>query len=235
MEQRDIQSYTNQLYDQAAATYEDQPGHGLASLAEQQAWDADLRDVFTLPVNAPVLDVGTGTGVFARLFASWGCQVIGLDPSLQMLAEAERRVPAALRPALSFVSGDTVSDATLFPANAFAAIVSRQVVCHLTDPIAAFRHWHTWLQPAGQVLIVDGLWSRAGWGDEQIVDALPLSCLQTRGTIAYLLEQAGFYVVHNGWMKRVNQILGCTETSPRYVILATKRSESADDATANRQ
>jgi ubiquinone/menaquinone biosynthesis C-methylase UbiE len=101
MEQRDIQSHTNQLYDAAAATYEDQPGHGFASLAEQQAWEADLQEVFPIPVGAPVLDIGTGTGVFARLFASWGCQVTGLDPSRQMLAEAERRVPATLRSAIS--------------------------------------------------------------------------------------------------------------------------------------
>lgn len=91
MEQRDIQAYTNQQYDAAAATYEDQAGYGFADRAEQQAWETDLREAFRIPVGAPILDVGTGTGVFARLFASWGCQVVGLDPSLQMLALTRRR------------------------------------------------------------------------------------------------------------------------------------------------
>lgn len=73
-----------------------------------------------------------------------------------MLAKAERRVSVALRAAISFVAGDTVRDSTLFSAGSFAAIVSRQVVCHLTDPLAAFCHWHTWLLPDRHVLIVDG-------------------------------------------------------------------------------
>ncbi|NWF79361.1 MAG: methyltransferase domain-containing protein [Chloroflexi bacterium] len=227
MEQHDLQSYTNQLYDDLASTYEDQPGHGFASLAEQEAWETDLREAFRISVGAPVLDVGTGTGVFARLFASWGCQVVGLDPSVQMLAEAERRVPSALQSAITFVAGDTVRDGALFPASSFTAIVSRQVVCHLTDPLAAFRHWYTWLQPAGQVLVVDGLWSRAGWSDDQMGDALPLACLQTRATIPYLLEQVGFQVVHNGWLERVNQALGSTQTSPRYLVIARKPGEPA--------
>ncbi len=171
--------------------------------------------------------MGAGTGVFAHLFASWGCQVVGLDPSVQMLAEAQRRVPPALRSAISFVAGDTVRDGSLFPTGSFAAVVSRQVVCHLPDPLAAFRHWHTRLQPTGHVLIVDGLWSRAGWSDDQMVDALPLSSLQTRGTIAYLLEHVGFQVVHNGWLERVNQALGCTQTSPRYLVIARKPGEPA--------
>jgi hypothetical protein len=61
-----------------------------------------------------------------------------------------------------------------------------------------------------------------------MVDALPLSCLQTRGTIPYLLEQVRFRVVHTGWLERVNQTFGSTQTSPRYLVVASKPGELAE-------
>lgn len=59
------------------------------------------------------------------------------------------------------------------------------------------------------------------------MDALPLACLQTRGTIPYLLEQVGLRVVHNGWLERVNQALGSTQSGPRYLVIARKSGEPA--------
>lgn len=109
---------------------------------------------------------------------------------------------------------------------AFDCIVSRQVVCHLADPLAAFGHWHAWLRPGGWVLVIDGLWSREGWGDDALADSLPLSCLQTRGTVTHLLERAGFRVEHCVWLERVNQVLGSVSASPRYAVVARSRDVS---------
>lgn len=44
---------------------------------------------------ARVLDVGSGTGVFAEAFLSRGCAVVGVDPNVELLAEARRLVPKA--------------------------------------------------------------------------------------------------------------------------------------------
>jgi ubiquinone/menaquinone biosynthesis C-methylase UbiE len=49
---------------------------------------------------ATVLDVGTGTGVFAEAFSGAGCTVTGLDPNPELLALARGFVPAA-----AFASG----------------------------------------------------------------------------------------------------------------------------------
>jgi len=139
-----------------------------------------------------------------------------------MLNEAQRRVPDHLTPFLSFVRGDTIRDGNLFPNHSFDMIVSRQVVCHLTDPLTAFHHWHTWLKPHGHVMVIDGLWSREGWGNDELVDSLPLSCLQTRRTVAYLLERSAFEIEQCLWLERVNTTLGIITTSPRYLIVARK-------------
>lgn len=220
MNGNDIQAYTNQLYNQAATSYEEQPGHGFGDVAEQHAWDADIRDILHPAAGARVLDVGTGTGVLARLFAAWGCQVVGMDPAEQMLSEARRRTPPALAPALEFVCGDTQRDGELFRDQSFDYIVSRQVVCHLSDPLLAFGHWRRWLTPRGRVLVIDGLWTRTGWNDDQLADQLPLSCVQTRGTLVYLLKTAGFHIEHCAWLDRVNRVLANAATSPRYLVVA---------------
>jgi ubiquinone/menaquinone biosynthesis C-methylase UbiE len=40
-----------------------------------------------------VLDIGTGTGVFAEAFSRWGLQVTGIDTNIELLAIARRYVP----------------------------------------------------------------------------------------------------------------------------------------------
>jgi ubiquinone/menaquinone biosynthesis C-methylase UbiE len=44
---------------------------------------------------ARVLDVGTGTGIFAEAFAGLGLEVTGIDPSSDLLSLARGHVPAA--------------------------------------------------------------------------------------------------------------------------------------------
>jgi ubiquinone/menaquinone biosynthesis C-methylase UbiE len=43
-----------------------------------------------------VLDIGTGSGVFAEQFANNGLKVIGLDVNPEMLAAAQKYVPSAI-------------------------------------------------------------------------------------------------------------------------------------------
>lgn len=218
-----LQQQINQLYDNTATSYDTEPGHGIRD-DERALWRADIFAAIEPKTGSHVLDVGAGTGIFSQLFADWGCAVVGLEPSAAMVAQAQAKQAATAANPITYLVGDTHA-AEQFDAATFDLIVSRQVVCYFRDPLQVFANWHHWLKPGGQVMVIDGLWSSAGWGDEALVDQLPLSCLQTRATSAYLLAKSDFRITHNDWLFQVNTYLQAadTATSARYMIVATKR------------
>jgi len=81
-----------------------------------------------------VLDLGTGTGTLARQFALRGCEVTGLDPSPEMLAQAE---------ALDGEAGVKVdyrqghAEATGLPGGAFEVVCAGQCWHWFDRPLAA--------------------------------------------------------------------------------------------------
>jgi SAM-dependent methyltransferase len=117
---------------------------------------------------------------------------------------------------------DSIEDRALFPAGRFDAIVSRQLVNGLFDPLAAFRNWHHWLAPRGSIVVIDGLYDRSAWqgGWEAEVDVLPLSTCQSTAVVPYLLEVAGFRIDAVQRMDSVNALP--TTRTPRHVVVASK-------------
>lgn len=219
-----LQQQINQLYDDAAVSYDTEAGHGIRD-EERALWRADIFAAVALEAGSHVLDVGSGTGVFSQLLADWGCSVVGLEPSVAMVAQAQAKQAAMAANPITYSVGDTHA-AELFDAATYDLIVSRQVVCYFHDPLQVFANWHRWLKPSGQMIVIDGLWQRAGWGDEALVDQLPLSCLQTRATIAYLLRKSGFTVTYVGWLENVNAYLDASgkPSSPRYLVVARRNN-----------
>lgn len=202
--------------------YEAEEGHGIGPV-EKSAWVADILSAVTFSEGCRVLDVGCGTGVFSRLLLEWGCELVGLDASEAMLQEAEKRLPPRFQSKARFLVGDS-HQPDIFSPLTFDWITARQVVGHFYDPLVAFQNWHKWLKPEGRILILEGLWFRKGWGDDELVDLLPLSCHQTRATVAYLLEKSGFQIEVNQWLTRVNDffVTAGRLDSPRYMIAARK-------------
>lgn len=103
--------------------------------------EADLR-------GGRVLDVGCGTGRFARVLAERGlAKVWGIDASPEMLAEARERVPSSV--------GLKLGEAERLPfkEGAFDATVLWTVV-HLIQRPLAFAELHRVLAPGGRVAIV---------------------------------------------------------------------------------
>jgi ubiquinone/menaquinone biosynthesis C-methylase UbiE len=85
---------TEQFWDEYAATFDEEPDHGLRDPAVRAAWAALLLPLMP-PSPATVADLGCGTGTLSVLLAAEGHHVRGLDLSGQMLAAATRKARLA--------------------------------------------------------------------------------------------------------------------------------------------
>jgi len=100
------------------------------------------------------LDLGTGTGTVARGLAARGCDVTGLDPSLALMAEAER---------LGQVEGVTVAyvegraEDTKLPAAGFDVVTAGQC-WHWFDRARAAAEVRRVLKPGGRLIIAHFDW-----------------------------------------------------------------------------
>lgn len=103
-----------------------------------------------------LLDLASGTGEIARLCASLGFEVTGLDWSEQMLERARTKLPF-----IPFVQAD--AERTMLSDASFDVIVTRHLVWTLVDPRAAFAEWFRLLAPNGRLLIVDGDFVHRNW------------------------------------------------------------------------
>jgi ubiquinone/menaquinone biosynthesis C-methylase UbiE len=79
-----------------------------------------------------VLDVGTGTGLFAEAFAAKGLAVAGIDPNRELLALAARLVPGA-----EFKEG--TAEAIPYGDGSFDIAFLGQMLHEADDPAAALR------------------------------------------------------------------------------------------------
>ena len=193
---------------------------GRLSPDDEAALLADLARVVELPHGAAVLDAGAGTGTLTSMLARLpGLSLTALEPAPAMLARLRAR--PGLRE-VTRVQGfcDADADRSLFAAGAFDAILSRQLVNGLYDPLAAFRNWRHWLKPGGAVVVIEGLYGRSAWSGiwAEEVDQLPMSACQSTAMVPYLLEQAGFRVETSSLMQAVNA-RPATVTA-RYIVVA---------------
>ena len=110
-----------EYYDLRAPYYDD---WWIAAARDRPGWQeeltAALASVNFLP-PARTLDVACGTGYVTQYLAG---EVIGLDQSASMLAEAQRRLPEG-----EFVQGDAL--ALPFADNSFDRIFTSYFYCHL--------------------------------------------------------------------------------------------------------
>lgn len=223
MKPNNLQDKILGIYDHEASTYDQKIGYGIQSSEEMLAWVQDLFSEIHVKPGSKVLECGIGTGAFAKLWLDQGCELTGIDISPNMLDKIKQNfTDITIRKKISLFCSPA-EDSNLFPPETFDLIVCRHFVCHLQDPIKVFLNWMKWLKNDGRVVIVEGMWARSQWwSDDELVDTLPLSCINTRATISCLLSIAGFKIEKNFWMMRVNQQLDTSKHSKRYTIVAYK-------------
>lgn len=195
---------------------------GQLSRLDEDTYLSDLRRVLRFREGMTVLDVGAGTGTMCGVLSRVpGLAVTAMEPAPAMLAKL-RNKPGLNAVVTVQAFCDAATDRHHFRAAQFDAIVSRQLVNGLFDPLTAFRNWHDWLTPDGSVVIIDGLYGRAAWTGiwEEEVDVLPLSACQSTALVPYLLETAGFRIEAVQWMDAVN---GLPVTKTRRYLIAAKK------------
>ncbi|MEV6829308.1 class I SAM-dependent methyltransferase [Amycolatopsis sp. NPDC051102] len=143
---------TSELWDAEAASFDDQPDHGLKDPAVRAAW-SDLLLPLLPPAPAAVVDLGCGTGSLAVLLARAGYVVHGVDLSRGMLAVAAEKAAGF---DVELREGDA-ADPPCAP-GAYDVVLARHVLWALPDPAAAVGTWVSLLKPDGRLVLVEGRW-----------------------------------------------------------------------------
>jgi len=144
------------FWDDAAASFDDEPDHGLRDPRIRAAWSARLAG--WIPSGPwDVLDLGCGTGSLAALLARAGHRVTGVDLAPQMVAQARAKLADAGLPA-TFVVGDAADP----PVAEADVVLARHLLWTLPDPHAALARWVGLLRPGGSLVLVEGRWSTPG-------------------------------------------------------------------------
>lgn len=143
----------SELWDAEAATFDDEPDHGLRDPGARAAWLELLTGHLPFP-PARVADLGSGTGTLSVLLADHGYTVDGVDFSAEMVARARDKADG--RGEVSFVVADA-STPPLSPGT-YDAVLCRHVLWAMPDPVAALERWVGLLRPTGILLLVEGSW-----------------------------------------------------------------------------
>jgi len=141
--QRTVEQQFGPVAEQYAAFDYHAKGPDLAPMLEAGALQGDER----------VLDIGSGPGHTALLFATRAREVIASDPTVAMLEQGER---LARERGLDNVRFQQAGAENLpFPDDAFDRVTSRQSAHHYADVRAALREVARVLVPGGRFVLID--------------------------------------------------------------------------------
>lgn len=129
-----------------------------------------------LTADAVVADIGSGTGLLARLFLENGNRVLGVEPN-QAMREAGEEL---LRPFARFESVAARAEATTLPAASVDFVTAGQAF-HWFDYAAAAQEFRRILRPGGWVVLV--------W-NERLVDVTPFLAGYERLLLTYGTDYA---------------------------------------------
>jgi demethylmenaquinone methyltransferase / 2-methoxy-6-polyprenyl-1,4-benzoquinol methylase len=122
------------------------------SFGQDPRWRRTMVDRVGADPADRVLDVATGTGMVASaLVRRYGCSVVGLDQSPQMLAQAERRLQAepALAARIELVRGE--AERLPFADGEFDHLTFTYLLRYVDDPATTLRELARVVRPGGRI------------------------------------------------------------------------------------
>ena len=140
------------------------------SFGQDPRWRRAMVEAVRAQSGDRVLDVATGTGLVAQaLVRGYGCEVVGLDQSPQMLAGAQARLNADPRLAerVSLVRGE--AEHLPFADESFEHLTFTYLLRYVEDPLATMAELARVVKPGGRIASLEfavpprapwqGLWS----------------------------------------------------------------------------
>ena len=135
------------IFSGIGATYE--KAGALLSFGQDARWRAKLISLVRASPQDVVLDVATGTGLVARaLREEYGCQVVGLDQSADMLSAAAARdghIPLVRARAESLPFAD----------DSFDHVTFTYLLRYVDDPAYVIRELARVIRPGGRIVALD--------------------------------------------------------------------------------
>ena len=127
----------------------------ILSFAQDPVWRRFLVERVPVAPDATVLDVATGTGAIARaLVRRYGCRVVGVDQSPQMLEGARERIAkAGLADRIELQLGS--AETTSFEEASFDALTTGYLLRYLDDPLATMTQLLRLIRPGAPFALLD--------------------------------------------------------------------------------
>jgi demethylmenaquinone methyltransferase / 2-methoxy-6-polyprenyl-1,4-benzoquinol methylase len=140
----------------------------ILSFAQDPRWRRHLIEHVPVGPDARVLDVATGTGAIARgLVQRYGCSVVGVDQSPQMLEGARARIArAGLAERIELRLGS--AEEIAFEEASFDALTTGYLLRYLDDPLATMTQLLRLIKPGAPFALLDfgvppNVVARAAW------------------------------------------------------------------------
>jgi demethylmenaquinone methyltransferase / 2-methoxy-6-polyprenyl-1,4-benzoquinol methylase len=122
----------------------------LLSFGQDPRWRTFLVSRVAAAPDDSVLDVACGTGAVAlELLRQYGCHVVGVDQSAEMLAEARRR----LGPRVALHQGR--AEQLDFEDGAFDGLTFTYLLRYVDDPAATMRELARVVRPGGRLSMLE--------------------------------------------------------------------------------
>lgn len=122
---------------------------------ERAVWKQIFENSLSSGERLNVLDVGTGTGFLALLFAEMGHKVTGIDLSTGMIEKAKHNAQN-MGLEIDFFHGD--AEKLPFEDGSFDLVTNKFLLWTLQQPSCAVKEWKRVLKPGGMVFAIDGDW-----------------------------------------------------------------------------
>jgi len=198
----------------------------LLSFGQDQRWRAFLVSRIDATPDDTILDVATGTAAVAiELARTYGCSVVGIDQSADMLAVARQRVAHAGQAAqIRLLEGR--AERLPFDEQSFDALTFTYLLRYVDDPEATLRELVRVVRPGGRIASLE-------FG----VPANPLVRAAWESYVRVGLPVLG-RVISPGW-HRVGAFLGASirgfyARHPLESLLAAWRAAGVEDVKARR-